>query len=76
MSNTLDVTGGSSATSEVKMYAVFRSGIRVSDSEYDSKLSARSEYEYWQKLLKRWPDGTKMDIRELNYRRRSYAPQQ
>ena len=55
---------------EVKMYAVFRSGIRVSDSEYDSKLSARGEYEYWVKLLKRWPDGTRMDIRELNYRRR------
>ncbi len=56
---------------EVKVYAVFRSGVRVSDSEYDSPTSARPEYEYWNRILKRWPDGTKMDIRELHYRRRS-----
>lgn len=56
---------------EVTMYAVFRNGVRVSDSEYDSKLSAQTEHDYWVNLIKRWPDGSKITIRPLNYRRRN-----
>lgn len=55
---------------ETVMYAVFRNGYRVSDSEYDSKLDAQREYEYWANIIKRNPDGSKMDIRALNYNRR------
>jgi hypothetical protein len=36
-----------SEQNETAMYAVFRSGIRVSDSEYDSKLDAQRELDYW-----------------------------
>lgn len=55
---------------EAKLYAIFRNGFRVSESEYDSKDRAYAEYDYWTGILKRWPDGSKLDIRELNYRRR------
>jgi hypothetical protein len=51
------------------MYAIFRNGIRVSDSEYDSKLDAQREYEYWAGIIKRNPDGSKLDVRQLNHRR-------
>jgi hypothetical protein len=51
---------------DVTMYAVFRNGVRVSESEYDSKLSAQVEYDYWKNLLARWPDGSKLDIRVIN----------
>lgn len=53
---------------ETKMYAVFRNGYRVSDSEYDSKLDAQRELDYWAAIIKRNPDGSKIDIRQLNYR--------
>lgn len=53
---------------ETKMYAVFRNGYRVSDSEYDSKLDAQRELDYWSAIIKRNPDGSKIDIRQLNYR--------
>ena len=55
---------------EVVMYAVFRNGVRVSESEYDSKMAAQSEYTYWAEILKRNPDGSKLDIRALNYNQR------
>lgn len=58
-----------SSDTETKMYAVFRNGFRVSDSEYDSKMDAQREYEYWAGIIKRNPDGSKLDIRQLNYRR-------
>ena len=58
-------------TTEVPMYAVFRNGVRVSDSEYDSKsgTGAEGEYNYWAGILKRFPDGSKLEIRQV----RSYA---
>ena len=58
-----------SSETETKMYAVFRNGYRVSDSEYDSKLDAQRELDYWTGIIKRNPDGSKIDIRQLNYRR-------
>jgi hypothetical protein len=54
---------------ETAMYAVFRNGVRVSDSEYDSKLDAQREHDYWANILKRYPDGSKLEIRQLNNRR-------
>ena len=64
MSNT-----ATSSETETKMYAVFRNGFRVSDSEYDSKLDAQRELDYWNNIIKRHPDGSKLEIRQLNYRR-------
>lgn len=64
MSNTTTGT-----ETETKMYAVFRNGFRVSDSEYDSKLDAQRELDYWTGIIKRNPDGSKLEIRQLNYRR-------
>jgi hypothetical protein len=58
-----------SSETETKMYAVFRNGFRVSDSEYDSKLDAQRELDYWNGIIKRHPDGSKLEIRQLNYRR-------
>ena len=54
---------------ETAMYAIFRNGYRVSDSEYNSKMDAQREYEYWAGIIKRNPDASKLDIRQLNYRR-------
>lgn len=64
MSNT-----ATSSETETKMYAIFRNGFRVSDSEYDSKLDAQRELDYWANIIKRHPDGSKLEIRQLNYRR-------
>ena len=55
---------------ETAMYAVFRNGFRVSDSEYDSKMDAQRELDYWTGIIKRHPDGSKLEIRQLNNRRR------
>jgi hypothetical protein len=55
---------------ETVMYAVFRNGFRVSDSEYDSKMDAQRELDYWTGIIKRHPDGSKLEIRQLNNRRR------
>lgn len=55
---------------ETVMYAVFRNGFRVSDSEYDSKMDAQRELDYWTNIVKRHPDGSKLEIRPLNYNRR------
>lgn len=56
-------------TTETVMYAVFRNNVRVSDSEYDSKLDAQREHDYWAGILKRYPDGSKLEIRPLNQKR-------
>ena len=58
-----------SNTTETTMYAVFRNGFRVSDSEYDSKLDAQREMDYWTNIIRRHPDGSKIEIRQLNNRR-------
>ena len=63
------MTNTISNTTETKMYAIFRNGFRVSDSEYDSKLDAQRELDYWENIIKRHPDGSKLEIRQLNYRR-------
>jgi hypothetical protein len=32
--------------------------------EYTSKDEARTEYEHWSSIIKRWPDGSKIEIVE------------
>jgi len=54
-----------------KYYSVYRIDyrgesnpyIRVSDSTYKNENDAKQELEYWQEILRRFPDGTKVAIR-------------
>jgi hypothetical protein len=54
-----------SDTSDGKLYAVFRNGVRVSEAEYPSPLFAQKELEHWQSIVKRFPDGSKLEIRPI-----------
>ena len=53
-------------TSSKKKYVVIRSGIRVSEREYDNVNDATQEVEHWQRILNTWPDGTKITVEEYN----------
>lgn len=53
-------------TASKKKYVVIRSGIRVSDLEYDNVDDATQEVEHWQRILNTWPDGTKITVEEYN----------
>ena len=57
--------------SEERLFAVYRSGIRVSDSVYPSErdILALNEKKYWENILRKFPDGTKMAIREIRFRK-------
>ena len=63
------MTTPTTETTGTKLYAVFRNGFRVSNSDYESETLAYPEYAYWVKLLKRWPDGSRLHVRELHYQR-------
>ena len=54
-----------SDTSDGKLYAVFRNGYRVSEAEYPSPLFAQKELEYWQNVVKKFPDGSKVEVRPV-----------
>ena len=45
-------------------FVVTRGGLRVSDVEYDSENdpSAIAEKKFWQRIVKKYPDGTKVEI--------------
>ena len=45
-------------------YVVIRNGLRVSDLEYQNRDDAKSEYDHWNKVIARWPDGSKLAIVE------------
>lgn len=47
-------------------YVVTRSGLRVSEQEYQNREDAQVEYEHWKGIVKRWPDGTKIEIAEFD----------
>lgn len=49
-----------------KKYVVIRSGVRVSDREYDNVNDATEEVEHWQRILQNWPDGSKITVEEYN----------
>ena len=54
-----------------RMFAVYRSGIRVSDSVYPSERDplALNEKRYWDGILKSFPDGTRVVIKEIRWRK-------
>jgi len=45
-------------------YVVLRDNRRVSDKNHEDFQSAQDEQGYWQNILARIPDGTKLDIFE------------
>jgi len=45
-------------------YVVFRDTNRVSDDNHETMESAQKELDYWNRILKEWPDGTKVRIEE------------
>lgn len=53
-------TPGQAAT----RYVVVRGGLRVSDKDYPNPDEQRAiaEKQFWQKVIKQWPDGTKVEI--------------
>lgn len=50
----------------MKKYVVLRGGVRVSDDEFDSPELAESERLHWEKVVSKWPDGTKVTVVEKN----------
>jgi len=53
-------------TASHKKFVVTRSGIRVSEREYDNISDATEEVDHWKKILATWPDGTKVTVEEYN----------
>jgi len=54
------------SNTEQKCYVVTRSGLRVSELVYTNKNDAKTEYDHWFGILKKWPDGTKIELVEYN----------
>lgn len=59
------IKGSATESSDSVKYVVIRNGARVSDSEYSTKEDAKSEYEHWNRIITRWPDGSKLEIVEV-----------
>lgn len=53
-------------TTSKKKFVVTRSGIRVSEREYETINDATQEVAHWTSILQRWPDGTKIAVEEYN----------
>ena len=53
-------------TSLLKKFVVVRSGQRVSELIYESKQDAKIEFDHWDSIVKRWPDGTRIEIAEYD----------
>ncbi len=52
-------------TDSGKLYAVFRNGYRVSDAVYPSPAFAQKELEHWLNIVKKFPDGSKVEVRPV-----------
>jgi hypothetical protein len=48
------------------IYAVFRNGVRVSDTEYPDPFFAQAELKRWQDIVKKYPDGSKVEVLPIN----------
>lgn len=56
----------SNVATEQKFYVVTRSGLRVSELVYTNKNDAKTEFDHWIGIIKRWPDGSKIELVEYN----------
>jgi hypothetical protein len=45
-----------------KKYIVKRNGIRVSEVSYDTEQEAMTEYNHWINIIKKWPDGSQLEV--------------
>jgi hypothetical protein len=59
------------ANEPVKVFVVLRNGFRVSNSEYETADMAQREYDYWANILRRWPDNSKLEIKEIKQKRKT-----
>jgi len=46
-------------------YIVLRDGIRVSEDMHTDPKEAEVEAEFWRKVIRSWPDGTKVVIKKI-----------
>jgi len=46
-------------------YIVLRDGIRVSEDMHVKMEDAEQEAEFWRKVIRSWPDGTKVTIKKI-----------
>ncbi|NBW17517.1 MAG: hypothetical protein EBR82_57030 [Caulobacteraceae bacterium] len=46
-------------------YIVLRDGIRVSEDMHTDLKEAEVEAEFWRKVIRSWPDGTKVVIKKI-----------
>lgn len=67
----IKVSKQDNGTASKKKYVVIRSGIRVSEHEYDNVDDATQEVEHWQRILNKYPDGTKITVEEYNDKKHS-----
>lgn len=54
-----------------KVFVVLRNGFRVSNSEYENADQAQREYNYWAEIIRRWPDNSKLEIKQVKQKRKS-----
>lgn len=52
-------------SNEIK-FVVKRNGYRVSTEEHDTYEDALDEHDYWQQIVNRWPDGSKISIESVS----------
>ena len=45
-------------------FVVYRDNHRVSDKDHDDQFTAEIEADHWRRITDRWPDGTKVVVRE------------
>jgi hypothetical protein len=65
MSDKKNKNSNTESSDSNKRYVVTRSGLRVSELEYQTREDAQVEYDHWKGIVKRWPDGTKIEIVEF-----------
>ena len=51
---------------EEKFYVITRNGLRVSELVYVNKNDAKTEFDHWNGIIKKWPDGTRIELVEYN----------
>lgn len=52
-------------------YIVLRDGIRVSEDMHNDLAEAEHEAEHWRKIIRTWPDGTKVVIKKIGSDRKA-----
>ena len=62
----MSVKNNSVPVDKQSKFVVIRNGLRVSDLEYINKDEAKVEYDHWKKIITRWPDGSKLEIVNVN----------